>query len=203
MRVGIDIDNTIICYDKAFASLAKKLGFDVPSSASKQEVKAWFHQNGLNEEFTILQGQIYGKFISMAHIFEGVPHFIADAIRKRHQLYLVSHKTKYPIKGDQVDLHEAAINFLSEQNIVCNQKPNTVPLNNVYFAQTLESKVQKIADLNLDFFIDDLLVVLTHEKFPETSRPIWFSSETACNNNPQIQRCKSWVSINDKILGAA
>ena len=203
MRVGIDIDNTIICYDKAFASLAKKTGFDVPPSASKQEVKAWFHQHGLHEEFTILQGQIYGKFISMAHIFEGVPHFIADAIRQRHQLFLVSHKTKYPIKGDQVDLHEAAINFLSQQNIVCDQKPNAIPFDHVYFEQTLESKVQKIADLNLDFFIDDLLVVLTHEKFPETSRPIWFSSETACNNNPQIQRCKSWVSINDKILGAA
>ena len=59
MRVGIDIDNTIICYDKAFALLAKMTGFDVPPSASKQEVKAWFHQNGLYEEFTILQGQVY------------------------------------------------------------------------------------------------------------------------------------------------
>ncbi|MGB2051385.1 MAG: haloacid dehalogenase-like hydrolase, partial [Candidatus Puniceispirillaceae bacterium] len=137
MRVGIDIDNTIICYDKAFASLAKKTGFDVPSSASKQEVKAWFHQQGLHEEFTILQGQIYGQFISMAHIFEGVLHFIADAIRQRHQLYLVSHKTKYPIKGDQVDLHEAAINFLSQQNIVCDQKPNAIPFDHVYFEQTL------------------------------------------------------------------
>lgn len=202
MRVGIDIDNTLICYDKAFASLAKKTGFDVPSSASKQETKAWFHKHGLHKEFTILQGQIYGEFIFLAHIFEGVLHFIADAIRQGHQLYLVSHKTKYPIKGHQVDLHEAAINFLSEQNIVCNQKPNTVPLNHVYFAQTLESKVQKIADLNLDFFIDDLLVVLTHEKFPETSRPIWFSSEKTCNNNPQIQRCESWVSIYNEILGA-
>ena len=203
MRVGIDIDNTIICYDKAFALLAKKTGFDVPSSASKQEVKAWFHQHGLHEEFTILQGQIYGQFISMAHIFEGVLHFIADAIRQRHQLFLVSHKTKYPIKGDKVDLHEAAINFLSQQNIVCDQKPNAIPFDHVYFEQTLEAKVQKIADLNLDFFIDDLLVVLTHEKFPQISRPIWFSSETACDNKPQIQRCKSWVSINDKILGAA
>ena len=203
MRVGIDVDNTIICYDKAFASLANKKGFDVPSSASKQEVKAWFHQQDLHEEFTILQGQVYGKFISMAHIFEGVLHFIADASIQNHQLYLVSHKTKYPIKGEQVDLHEAAINFLSQQNIVCDQKPIAIPFDNVYFEQTLESKVQKIADLNLDFFIDDLLVVLTHEKFPETSRPIWFSSETACNKNPQIQRCKSWVSINDKLLGAA
>ena len=203
MRVGIDIDNTIICYDTAFASLAKKTGFDVPSSASKQQVKAWFHQHGLHEEFTILQGQIYGKFISMAHIFEGVLNFIADAIRQGHQLYLVSHKTKYPIKGDQVDLHEAAINFLIQQNIVCDQKPNAIPFDHVYFEQTLESKVRKIADLNLDFFIDDLLVVLTHKKFPEASRAIWFSSETVCNNNSQIQCCKSWVSINDKILGAA
>ena len=81
MRVGIDIDNTKSVMMKAFPSLAKKTGFDVPSSASKQETgKAWFHKHGLHKEFTILQGQIYGEFIFLAHIFEGVLHFIADAI---------------------------------------------------------------------------------------------------------------------------
>jgi len=203
MRVGIDIDNTIICYDKAFASLAKKTGFDVPYSASKQEVKAWFHERGMLDEFTILQGQIYGKFIFMAHIFEGVLSFIAEANQQNHKLFLISHKTKYPIKGDKVDLHKAAIIFLSQQNIVGDQKPNAIPFDHVYFEQTLESKVQKIVDLNLDFFIDDLLVVLTHEKFPETSRPIWFSSEKANNKKLQIQHHKGWASIRKHILGAA
>ena len=201
MRVGIDIDNTLICYDKA-SSLAKKTGFDVPSSASKQETKAWFHKHGYMKNLQFFKVRFMENSSFWRTYLRRCAHFIADAIRQGHQLYLVSHKTKYPIKGHQVDLHEAAINFLSEQNIVCNQKPNTVPLNHVYFAQTLESKVQKIADLNLDFFIDDLLVVLTHEKFPETSRPIWFSSEKTCNNNPQIQRCESWVSIYNEILGA-
>ena len=63
MRIGIDIDNTIICYDRVFAAVAKSRGYTVHSSASKTEVKKWFHERGMHQAFTRLQGEVYGKFI--------------------------------------------------------------------------------------------------------------------------------------------
>ena len=59
MRIGIDIDNTIVCYDHVFAPIAVQAGFDVPLSSTKSEVKKWFHERCLEDEFTNLQGQVY------------------------------------------------------------------------------------------------------------------------------------------------
>ncbi|MDC3193528.1 hypothetical protein OAU31_03830 [Alphaproteobacteria bacterium] len=203
MRVGIDIDNTIICYDDAFPVLAQKTGFDVPFSANKQEVRAWFHERGLHNEFTLLQGKVYGRNISMAHVFEGVQSFLAEAIGRNYEVFLVSHKTKYPIKGEKLNLHEATLAFLSDQHIVGEQQSNSIPFDNVYFEPTLEFKVKKIVDLKLDYFIDDLLTILNHEKFPDRSCRIWFSGQTGGHNNAQIEHCESWFSINKKIFGLA
>ncbi|XDZ69366.1 hypothetical protein AB8878_05555 [Alphaproteobacteria bacterium LSUCC0226] len=203
MRVGIDIDNTIVCYDEAFAVLARKIGFDVPASANKQEVRTWFHERGLHDEFTLLQGQIYGKNISLAHVFEGVQSFLAQAISRNYEVFLISHKTKYPIKGEKLNLHEAALNFLSEQNIVGEQRSNSIPVGNVYFEPTLEFKVKKIVDLRLDYFIDDLLTVLNHGNFPDGTGRIWFSSHTCGLDNAQIVHWKSWSSINKFFFGLA
>ena len=76
MRIGIDIDNTIICYDRVFAAVAKSRGFSVQSSASKTEVKKWFHERDMRQAFTHLQGEVYGKFIDLANLFDGVLAFI-------------------------------------------------------------------------------------------------------------------------------
>ena len=202
MRIGIDIDNTIICYDHAFRTLAKRTGFDGPQRNTKQDVKRWFHERGMYDEFTILQGQVYGTFISLAHIFDGVDFFVNAAIKQRHELFLVSHKTKFPIKGDQVDLHKAAIQFLIEKNLVSQSRQNTISTSNVYFEPTVEAKVERIATLKLDYFIDDLLPVLEHEKFPASTCSIWFANEESGPTNLQALYYDSWASINDKIFDA-
>ena len=118
MRIGIDIDNTIICYDRVFAHVAMSQGFPVKSNASKNEVKKWFHERDMQQAFTLLQGEVYGKFIDLASLFDGVLAFVDVAKRAGCHLFLVSHKTRYPIVGEKVDLHKSASRFLVNNNVI-------------------------------------------------------------------------------------
>ena len=66
MRIGIDIDNTIICYDGVFGTVARLLGHDIDAGLSKAETKGWFHSREMYDEFTKLQGLIYGTYMGHA-----------------------------------------------------------------------------------------------------------------------------------------
>lgn len=177
MRIGIDIDNTIICYNRVFAHVAMSQGFSVQSDASKNEVKKWFHERDMQQAFTLLQGQVYGKFIYLATLFEGVLAFIDVATRAGCHLFLVSHKTRYPLVGEKCDLHKSARRFLIDNKVISKYNNVGVHSNNVFFEGTLARKINRIAALNLDFFIDDLLQVFQHSNFPKKTNFMHFSQD--------------------------
>ena len=196
MRIGIDIDNTIICYDHVFAAVANSRGFLVQSSASKTEVKKWFHERDMHQAFTHLQGEVYGKFIDLANLFDGVLAFIDFAKKSGCHLFLVSHKTRYPLVGEKVDLHKSARKFLIDNNVISKCDGVGVPLNNVFFETTLNRKINRISTLNLDFFIDDLLKIFEHSKFPKTTNFVHFSRDLAKNvPNGKVSTCLNWTQI--------
>ena len=177
MRVGIDIDNTIICYDRVFATVAISHGFSVRSGSSKNEVKKWFHDRHLNQAFTFVQGEVYGSSIHLASVFDGVLAFIDVARRSDCQLFLVSHKTRYPMIGDKFDLRQSATSFLESKNVISNKNGKGVVPDNVFYEGTLAKKISRIAALNLDFFIDDLSQVFEHLNFPKKTSRVHFSRD--------------------------
>mgnify|MGYP000039606135 FL=1 len=196
MRIGIDIDNTIICYDHVFAAVANSRGFCVQSSASKTEVKKWFHERDMHQAFTHLQGEVYGKFIDLANLFDGVLAFIEFAKKSGCNLFLVSHKTRYPLVGEKVDLHKSARNFLIDKNVISKSGVVGVPPNNVFFESTLNRKINRISTLNLDFFIDDLLQVFEHLNFPKTTNFVHFSRDLVKNvPNGKVSTFQNWKEI--------
>ena len=72
MKIGIDFDNTIACYDNSFYEVAlKKKWINSSTKPNKQSVKQSMHRNKMFDEFTILQGLVYGKEILRAKVFEG------------------------------------------------------------------------------------------------------------------------------------
>ena len=196
MRIGIDIDNTIICYDHVFAAVANSRGFCVQSSASKTEVKKWFHERDMHQAFTHLQGEVYGKFIDLANLFDGVLAFIEFAKKSGCHLFLVSHKTRYPLVGEKVDLHKSARNFLIDKNVISKSGVVGVPPNNVFFESSLDRKINRISTLNLDFFIDDLLQVFEHLNFPKTTNFVHFSQDLVKNvPNGKVSTFQNWKEI--------
>ena len=196
MRIGIDIDNTIICYDRVFAHVAMSQGFPVKSNASKNEVKKWFHEREMQQAFTLLQGEVYGKFIDLASLFDGVLAFVDVAKRAGCHLFLVSHKTRYPLVGEKFDLHKSASRFLTDNNVISKYNGVGVHSKNVFFECTLSRKINRIAALNLDFFIDDLLQVFQHSNFPKKTNFMHFSqdlSKTALTD--EFSAFRNWKQI--------
>ena len=200
MRVGIDIDNTIICYDGVFASVALLLGHDIDAGSTKAETKDWFHSREMYDEFTELQGLIYGTYLGHASVYHGVKTFLNQAERIGCSVFIVSHKTRYPIIGGKVDLHEAASMFLAEQGIIKSGSSGFVPSEQLFYETSLDDKIQKISDLQLDYFIDDLSDVICHDNFPQSTHAIQFVPGAGIEFTGAGMRLSSWQDICDFIL---
>ncbi|UAA39523.1 HAD family hydrolase [Paraneptunicella aestuarii] len=175
LRIGIDFDNTIVNYDGVFHKAAVELGWlpeesDKIIGTSKEAVKNYFIERDEEPRWTELQGIVYGKAIVHAKPFQGLIRAIHDMLADNMLLFIVSHKTQYPIIGDKLDFHEAAKTWLAENGI----EPH---ISQIYFCPEKDEKIQQISDLHLDWFIDDLPSILNHQQFPEHTKGVLFDPD--------------------------
>jgi hypothetical protein len=196
MIIGVDFDNTIADYTGVFYNVALDLGW-IPVSVgqSKNEVKAYFIERGTEPKWTELQGIVYGKEIHRAKPYQHCLAALQMLKSKGHSLFLVSHKTRYPIIGDKIDLHLAAQSWLHQNNFIGEDSSIFTP-DTLFFNETKDLKLAKISELNCDIFIDDLESILTHEKFPSECKAILFKQEPVINIMYQL---KSWSEIDTHI----
>jgi hypothetical protein len=174
VRIGIDLDNTIIDYTHVFHQVAVDLGW-IPETvgSSKQEVKGYFHHLGLYDRWTELQGKVYGEFLTRAKPYPLAVQALG-ALSSRHQLFIVSHKTRYPIIGEQVDFHQAAMAWLETHKIV-KQVNAPIRAEQVFFEETKQAKARQIGHLQCDLFIDDLPEIFALSEFPKHTKQLWFN----------------------------
>ena len=178
-HIGIDLDNTIICYDESFYKVAIANGL-IPDyvGAKKTEIKAYLTSLPEGQyQWETLQGLVYGKHIGQANLFAGVLSFLDKAlVGNKKRVSIVSHKTVLAhYDPDQTNLRDAAISFLKENGVITSHR---LAINNVYFCNTLEEKVQKISALNCSVFVDDLAKVFQHPEFPTSCRPLLFRGQS-------------------------
>lgn len=77
MRIGIDFDNTIICYDEVFCHLAKSWGLINPDfKGTKQQLRDEIRTTHDDITWQRLQGKAYGEFIGHAKLFDGFKAFL-------------------------------------------------------------------------------------------------------------------------------
>ena len=162
MIVGVDFDNTLINYDKVFSEIAKKNDLIKKTLKSKELVKKKIIVNHGEDKWTRLQGQVYGKEILKAHRNK----FIKDClvkISKISKIYLISHKTKFPIIGKKINMHNSALIWLKKNKLYGKNK--VFNKENVFFEKSVQDKVRKIKYLKCDIYIDDLTSVLDRLNF--------------------------------------
>lgn len=176
MRVGLDFDNTIVEYDALFHRVALE-GNAIDSSVpvSKVAVRDYLRRQGKEDFWTEMQGRVYGARMSEATAFAGIVDVLRRAIAAGHTLYIVSHKTKYPFLGPAYDLHAAAEAWITK-NLHDSIGP-LIPDGQIYFELTKELKLQRIAKLQCDVFVDDLPEILLSSDFPRTTQPVLFDPE--------------------------
>jgi hypothetical protein len=207
MRIGIDFDNTIACYDGVFHAAVVERGL-VPKElpTDKTSVRNHLRAIGQEDDWTELQGYVYGARMDLVSPYPGVTEFIRDAQRAGHEVFIVSHKTKHPFRGPAYDLHAAARRFLAERGLV-DPARGGIPPERAFFELTLAEKIARIHALRLDAFVDDLPELLAEEAFPGACRAVLFDPDGHAPDGlwkgRRFERHAGWDGIAAALLGRA
>lgn len=165
MHIGIDFDNTIVCYDELFHRCALGRGL-IPQSTpkSKASVRAylWSLPDG-NTPWTELQGIVYGKRMSEAPPCPGALDFFSFCRDMAVSVSIVSHKIEFPALGPRVNMREAALKWIEEHGLYADRQEMR---GRVYFESSREAKIARIRGLGCTHFIDDLAEVFGDPSFP-------------------------------------
>jgi hypothetical protein len=198
MRIGIDFDNTIACYDGVFHAAALERGLIPPElGRDKNSVRDHLNGTGGKDAFTELQGHVYGAGMDLVSLYPGFTEFVAAAHRIGHDLFIVSHKTTHPILGPRHDMHAAAREFLVARGLM-GDAPAQIEPSRVFFELTGDAKIARAAALRCDIFIDDLPEILAMPGFPAGMRRILFDPDNrfaVTSGIGDIERQTSWPAI--------
>ncbi len=198
IHLGIDFDNTLVIYDEIFYNLALERGFIHKNiQANKVSIREEMILNGKENEFTEMQGEVYGNLIKNAKLQKDLSQTLNFLLKKGIKISIVSHKTKFPIKGKKYDLHQAALNWLKTNNFF-EENFIGIELENVFFEETIDQKIQRIKDINCTHFIDDLEKVL--EKLDNGIIKILFTKKNfKTSENKNFLTLNNWNEIYDII----
>jgi hypothetical protein len=200
MLVGLDFDNTIVCYDGLFHRLARERGL-IPEHvpATKGAVRDHLRAAGRENDWTELQGVGYGARICDAEPFPGVKAFLTRAKQAGVRAVIISHKTRHPYLGEPHDLHAAAHAFLTAHGFYDTAATGLSP-ESVFLELTKQAKLDRIAALNCDVFIDDLPEFLAEPGFPVRPWKVLFDPSDASPDAVDYIRARSWDEITALVL---
>ena len=176
MIIGLDFDNTIVCYDQAILKLSQSIP-DLPSSVSRTKLglRDYLRSTGRESEWTAFQGTLYGPGMEHAEPFEGAVDTMLQMVADGHGLVIISHRSRHPYAGTPHDLHAAARSWTAKRLQSLGLFLSTLDhANAVNFLETREEKIAMIGKLACDVFVDDLPEVLNDEHFPSQTMPVLF-----------------------------
>lgn len=201
--IGVDFDNTIADYDHVFAKVAKDMGFmETADVLSKSGVKNYLlSQTGGNLNWQRLQGQIYGKYMSIAEIFPGFMEFLLLAKIKNDPVFIISHKSEFGhFDENKISLRSEAIKWILSKKIVSPGKYK-LSVDDIFFETTREEKISRIIELGCTCFVDDLQEVFNEINFPAHINKYLFDPQRKAENNSSYVVVDSWRSITRNLLG--
>jgi hypothetical protein len=187
VRIAIDLDNTIIDYEDAFADAAVALGLLRESPAGKTALRDRIRALDDGEaRWMELQAYVYGPGIGAARLYDGVREFIAAATARAIPLTIVSHKSEVAAAApDGPNLRRCAEQFLDRAGIA-------LP---IYFESTRADKCRRLIALDVTHLIDDLLEVFEDPAFPPTVMRWLFAPHGAGAALPIDRRFADWSEL--------
>ena len=202
MRIGIDFDNTIAGYDALFVEAAQNHGLLPPRySGTKRQVRDTVRRKAGEATWQRLQTAVYGPRMGDALLIEGVDDFLGACAERRIPVFVVSHKTKVsPVDPDGVDLRQAARDWMEDRGLLASDGFALTP-DHVFFEDTRQAKIARIAALGCSHYIDDLEEVFLEESFPPDVRRYLFSPGNGALPSGPFHAFRSWRDITHDILG--
>ncbi len=193
MHLGLDFDNTLISYDILFRKLALEQGL-IPEEieSNKNAVRDYLRSVDREDEWTKLQGEVYGRRIMEAPPYPGMKQALQSISGLNIPLTIVSHKTKTPFMGKQWDLHAAARTWLTKHEMHAYLGPN-ISHEQTFFELTKQAKCDRIVAVGCTHYVDDLPEIL--EMLPDTIIKIHFSPEEYPVSNKDWLVMRSWDEL--------
>ena len=191
MLVGLDFDNTIVCYDGAISALAEELP-NLPSDLprTKLALRDFLRRANRESEWTAFQGALYGLGMAFAQPFEQALETLQELKDSGHSLCIVSHRSLRPYAGPAYDLHAAARGWaekwLSSNRLIEDRA--------VFFYETRGQKIAAIAALHCKVFLDDLPEVIEDAAFPGSCKAVLFDPEDSHAESDHL-RVSSWAEL--------
>jgi len=199
MHIGIDFDNTIVCYDQVFYKVAKENGLISPDTPGrmprgKNNVRDYLRKTGKEDEWTKLQGLVYGTKMNHAEVFEGIFDYLYWCRQNKIEVSIISHKTRHPYIGPKYDLHTAAFDWMEKQGFFVSDKIGLTH-DHIFFEKTKADKIKRIAARGCTHFIDDLPEFLLEPSFPKNVIRILFNPNDDCEPDFRFHRASSWAEV--------
>ena len=191
MLVGLDFDNTIVCYDEAISALAEKLPNLPPElPRTKLALRDFLRQANRESEWTAFQGALYGPGMAYAQPFQQAMETLQELKDSGHTLCIVSHRSLRPYAGPTYDLHAAARGW-AEKWLV---SARLIEDRAVFFLETRGQKIDAIAALHCKVFLDDLPEVIEDAAFPSLCKAVLFDPEDLHTELNRL-RVSSWAEL--------
>ena len=200
MLIGVDFDNTIVCYDRVFHRVALEKGL-IPAGlpVHKRAVRDHLRATGREDAWTEMQGYVYGARMQDAVAFDGVCECLFQWLHRGIGVHIISHKTRTPYLGTPYDLHAAAYAWMEQQGFFDPARIG-LPRANVCFETTKAAKLDRIAAVGCTHFIDDLPELLNEIRSPVGVRRLLFDPTGEHTQQGVYERVSSWHEINRFIL---
>ena len=191
MLIGLDFDNTIVCYDKAIARLADEF-FDLPHDLprTKLALRDFLRETNREPEWTVFQGTLYGPGMAYTEPFEQALETMQVLKPMGHSLCIVSHRSLRPFAGPAYDLHAAARSWVEQRLANSGLIANSM----THFFETRGQKIAAIRNLGCNAFLDDLPEVLENEHFPSACWTILFDPQRS-HAQSKCQRVEHWGEV--------
>ena len=155
------MDNTLIDYSMSVKNYSRKyLEKDLENI---NEIRDFFRQSRNDLGWQLAQAWIYTSGMKYASVSLGSREMFAQFSRLGIPFFAVSHKTsRTPMESGFLDLRGPAEHWIRE-----NLEPMGLERSMIFFEASRQAKIERIMDLKLSHFVDDLLEVLTDASFPE------------------------------------
>lgn len=197
IKLGLDFDNTLTNYDSLFFNLAFEKHL-IPKNLEKSKVavRKFLIDKNLENQFTLLQGEVYGIRIKEALQAEGMFNALKSIKSKGIKIVIVSHKSQYPFVGPKYDLHASAMKWLEKNKFFIPTGLN-LSKKDVFFELTKESKVRRIKSLECTHYIDDLPEIL--KMIDSRICKIFYNPFRLSENDKTLKNLFSWNDL-DQII---
>lgn len=198
MRVGLDFDNTVVCYDALFARCAREAGLVPPDTPeAKKAVRDTIRRLHGNGPWVELQAEVYARRILEAEPAPGFLEFLEGCERRQVWLAVISHKTRAPAAAPDLDLHGAARSWLEHHRL----EDRGVPRERWFFETTREAKLTRVAREGCTHFVDDLEEIFREPGFPAGVARLLYDPHGTARVPAGVRRFGHWREIGSWLWG--